>query len=330
MAKKQKSDGGGIDPNAWMVTFGDLITLLLTFFVLLLTMSSMDSQKLEDISSASSGNYMDVLDEAKMAGDRPFEMVTVDITRLIRNQLQMMKKSSFKTVRAEDDPNKLHPQTGEKQGEGLVPDSDNTTDPPSPSVIPWIDIIESKTGHKIRLSAQKNGILITLPHRAAFEPDSLRLTPAAKDVIDTVVAVAEATGLSLSIFGHTARDTTIPSKYHDAWAYSSAKSAAIAHYIESSEEHEAIADRLRVAGFADSRPVSSNRTEKGRYHNDRVELWLEPLSNWAEAQVAGFPIFPDPSGYDTNAADPPTLFPEDAVKTPDPLFQDLDKKFDVF
>ncbi|MBU1168209.1 MAG: OmpA family protein [Proteobacteria bacterium] len=32
------------DPNAWMVTFGDLIMLLLTFFVLLLTMKSMDKR----------------------------------------------------------------------------------------------------------------------------------------------------------------------------------------------------------------------------------------------------------------------------------------------
>ena len=36
------------DPNAWMVTFGDLIMLLLTFFVLLLTMKSMDSGALKD------------------------------------------------------------------------------------------------------------------------------------------------------------------------------------------------------------------------------------------------------------------------------------------
>jgi len=36
------------DPNAWMVTFSDLLTLLLTFFVLLLTMSSMDQKKIEE------------------------------------------------------------------------------------------------------------------------------------------------------------------------------------------------------------------------------------------------------------------------------------------
>ncbi len=38
-----------IDPNAWMVTFGDLIMLLLTFFVLLLTMKSMDRKQTEEM-----------------------------------------------------------------------------------------------------------------------------------------------------------------------------------------------------------------------------------------------------------------------------------------
>ena len=37
-----------INPNAWMVTFGDLIMLLLTFFVMLLTMKSMDSGALKE------------------------------------------------------------------------------------------------------------------------------------------------------------------------------------------------------------------------------------------------------------------------------------------
>ncbi|HPM76918.1 MAG TPA: flagellar motor protein MotB, partial [bacterium] len=44
----RKKEQAGTDPNAWMVTFSDLLTLMLTFFVLLLTMSSMDSKKLKE------------------------------------------------------------------------------------------------------------------------------------------------------------------------------------------------------------------------------------------------------------------------------------------
>ncbi|MBN1477090.1 OmpA family protein [Candidatus Sumerlaeota bacterium] len=50
MAKKPKEEivVREIDPNAWMITFSDLLTLLLTFFVLLLTMSSMDQQQIDE------------------------------------------------------------------------------------------------------------------------------------------------------------------------------------------------------------------------------------------------------------------------------------------
>ena len=42
-----KNNDDGLSTNSWMTTFSDLITLLLTFFVLLFSMSSMDDQKLK-------------------------------------------------------------------------------------------------------------------------------------------------------------------------------------------------------------------------------------------------------------------------------------------
>jgi len=38
----KKPEEEEMDRNAWMVTFSDLLTLMLTFFVMLLTMSTVD------------------------------------------------------------------------------------------------------------------------------------------------------------------------------------------------------------------------------------------------------------------------------------------------
>jgi chemotaxis protein MotB len=47
MSRKDKEDPPGPDPNGWMVTFSDLLSLLLTFFVLLFAMKSLDEGKVK-------------------------------------------------------------------------------------------------------------------------------------------------------------------------------------------------------------------------------------------------------------------------------------------
>ena len=49
MAKKQKQPEGGGGSPAWMATFSDLMNLLLCFFVLLFSMSSVDAEKFEEV-----------------------------------------------------------------------------------------------------------------------------------------------------------------------------------------------------------------------------------------------------------------------------------------
>jgi chemotaxis protein MotB len=51
MDRTPRRGGGdsGMDPNAWMSTFSDLLMLMLTFFVLLLSMSSLDQQKVRSL-----------------------------------------------------------------------------------------------------------------------------------------------------------------------------------------------------------------------------------------------------------------------------------------
>lgn len=44
----RKAEGEGLDPTAWMITFSDLLNLLLVFFVMIVAMSSMDKGRLKE------------------------------------------------------------------------------------------------------------------------------------------------------------------------------------------------------------------------------------------------------------------------------------------
>lgn len=50
--RKKKKDEDNINPDSWLATYADTITLLLTFFILLYSISSVDSQKLQQLSQA--------------------------------------------------------------------------------------------------------------------------------------------------------------------------------------------------------------------------------------------------------------------------------------
>ena len=52
MARKKKQQEGGLTGDEWLATYADCITLLLTFFVLLYAMSSVDQKKMDSLSQA--------------------------------------------------------------------------------------------------------------------------------------------------------------------------------------------------------------------------------------------------------------------------------------
>ena len=82
----------GTDEDNWMVTYSDMVTLLLTFFILLFSMSEIDQSKFEEMKGAISGEML------KKEADRPFEE--------IRKQLQdiVVQRNMEKTVQVDVDP----------------------------------------------------------------------------------------------------------------------------------------------------------------------------------------------------------------------------------
>lgn len=68
MARKKKDEGGGGSP-AWMATFSDLMNLLLCFFVLLFSMSTMDAQKLQQVAASFNQSFSILPGGATAIGD---------------------------------------------------------------------------------------------------------------------------------------------------------------------------------------------------------------------------------------------------------------------
>jgi chemotaxis protein MotB len=80
------------DADAWMVTYSDMVTLLLTFFILLFSMSEIDQSKFEEMKGAISGEML------KKEADRPFDEIKKQLQDIIE------QRNLEKTVQVDVDP----------------------------------------------------------------------------------------------------------------------------------------------------------------------------------------------------------------------------------
>ncbi len=102
--KKPKKDSGGGDgnPNAWMITFSDLVNLMITFFVLLLSMSSLDAKKVKQTFEAFS-EVAYVLQGSEYREVRPEIIQTVDpfiFSTVAEGLVKYLKESDEKVRRS--------------------------------------------------------------------------------------------------------------------------------------------------------------------------------------------------------------------------------------
>lgn len=171
MARKQKKAGGGGGGASWMVTFSDLMTLLLTFFVLLLTMSSMDRSILTKLTLFTQDlGYMTY----KGSGRIPTRI------RLVNELLERPWELLDKQERIKD---------------LLFPDD----------VIPP-DINRSTLLENVQVLARPEGAALVLSDQVLFERGGWELSDRARVLLGQVVQVLSYTNAPVNVSGFTDED----------------------------------------------------------------------------------------------------------------------------
>jgi len=100
MARQKKGGGAvSVDPNAWMVTFSDLVTLLLTFFVLLMSMSDTPADKLKNSFSRFPGSLTSSIIEG--GGVTP---IIRNLSDLSATDFRIKKETAGKSTGGKMDP----------------------------------------------------------------------------------------------------------------------------------------------------------------------------------------------------------------------------------
>ncbi|GAB7079490.1 OmpA/MotB family protein [Megalodesulfovibrio paquesii] len=165
--RKKKKSGGG-NEGSWLVTFADLTTLLLTFFVLLLTMSSMDNSIITRVNLYS--NTIGHLTQ-RGAGKVP-QRIQLIVTLLEEPMSIMDKPNRFKDL--------LFPH------DILPPEIDRST------------LLEN-----IAVLQRPEGIALVLSDGLLFRPGEAQLTPPLQAVVNHIGEVLMYMDAPVNVAGHT-------------------------------------------------------------------------------------------------------------------------------
>jgi len=220
---------------AWLAAFGDLMSLLLCFFVLLLSMSSMDAKKVSEAIGSLSG-AMSVLE----GGTK---------TEISKKRIQ------------ESTPIESQDETSETVNR--IQQAANDAN----------EMMEKKQGPEVSVEEAEDGFVIKLPAALLFKPGSATIEnqDALLFLKRISLIIAELpNSLEVSVQGHTDNTNPAPtSPFKDNWELSSARAIAVLRELELDGVDPA---RMFAAGFAQYRPVATNATAAGREKNRRVEL----------------------------------------------------------
>jgi len=227
---------------AWMATMGDLMSLLLTFFVLLLTFANMDRQ----LFVRALGSIQEALGIIRQQPGH-FEVRSTSPLELSRERstpfLDVMQLPT--AIEAPTMDQKLQAQVRSFVAENSLS-----------------RIVESETSER--------GVTVRVKDQAIFEPGSDRLRPGALVFLDEVVELAREFPYALSIEGHTDDRPISTERFPSNWHLSASRAISVLRYLVDAGGIEA--DRLSAAGFADTRPLVPNDSAESRARNRRVEF----------------------------------------------------------
>jgi len=224
---------------AWMVTYGDMTTLLLTFFVLMFTTAEIEGRELQLILSAFRGSL---------------GMFTGGMT-LSKGILAELGQQ-VETLPAKEKGDRLA-KAVEKAVSIFQPE------------------IKSR---RVKITEDERGIIISLLADAFFKSGSAELTPEGEIVVHKLggfLRKDEFAGNIIRVEGHTDSTPISPESplyalYPTNWELSASRAVSVVKILN--EQYGINGERLQAVGFGMYQPVESNDIEEGRAYNRRVEV----------------------------------------------------------
>jgi chemotaxis protein MotB len=233
MARKKKDEGSkGPSCPLYMATWGDMVGLLLCFFVLLFAMSTMDAQK--------------------------FERIAISL----RGSLGMLKGGKAQ------EETQLPFGGGSRQGAGHAQRHEMDIRNVARTVEAYLKKEALEISVQIRID--QRGITVSMSDQFMFDSGSAELKPAAKRTLSMIASIVRDVAPAVAVEGHTDSNPLVGGIYRNNWGLSAARAASVVTWLEADDKYPSNA--MQIVGFGSTKPIVPNDTAANRSLNRRVDI----------------------------------------------------------
>ena len=259
MAENPKKSGGA---PPWMVTFADLMALLLTMFVLLLSFSTMDVERYKKIAGAMSDSF------GLSALSRLSGMVEVEGFFTGKH----IKQVTPKPVVSIDLPEVIGQTPMEIEAPEALPEDIAEDQAAAMEVQENLRRVMASEIEGEQISVEESGdqTVITFTDEIAFPAGSEQLAETFLPIMDKLISVLTEAEGQIIVAGHTDDRPIKTTRFRSNWDLSTARAVSVVHQILKSGK--IAPDHVTAEGYADSRPLVANDSPENRALNRRVEL----------------------------------------------------------
>ncbi|MFD1019065.1 flagellar motor protein MotS [Thalassobacillus hwangdonensis] len=252
--RKQREDKGA---PKWMVTYSDMMTLILVFFILLFSMSQIDLVKFEAIAESFRNRMIFDFYPSPVEMENPTEQSSPQENGKTSNEFETPTNQTNSTDYDAESRQTQGNDRGEESLEQLVNEVEQF-------------LKQNELNDVISASRTDRGVVLVLQEQLLFESGEAEILESGQPFLVKVGTLLKNIPNHIKVEGHTDSRPISTFRYPSNWELSGARASSVIRYISSATELDAT--RFSAVAYGDTRPNVPNDSPENLKKNRRVEI----------------------------------------------------------
>ncbi len=253
----------------WLATFADLMSLLMCFFVLLLSFATMDANKFKKMSES-------MMNAFGVQRDVPADQIPMGTSIIAQHFspaqtdpsiLEQVKQTTYQQETeldvSKEDMQAIKEQIMQEKMEEIEEQSEMIKE----------SLEEEMTEGLVTVETDGLRIIIRINEKGSFPSGSAELKAGFEPVMEKITESVNDTVGTVAVAGHTDNIPISTDWFRSNWELAASRSVTVAHFMLNNKHTDP--ERIVIEGYADTKPLVPNDSSENRAINRRVEIIIE-------------------------------------------------------